>query len=78
MIEASKIKRLERLYNNLQAIINYTGKGGKSDDWATGHSINNALNQIIGDWVHIIHPDQSSIYFPASSEQDNALEGAII
>ncbi|WP_039459467.1 hypothetical protein [Candidatus Jidaibacter acanthamoebae] len=77
VLEASKIKRLEMLYTSLQAIVNYTGKVKKSDDWATGHGINNALNQILGDWVHIIHPDQSSIYSPASSKQDNALEGAI-
>ncbi|AIF82043.1 hypothetical protein I862_07445 [endosymbiont of Acanthamoeba sp. UWC8] len=76
-LENSKIKRLEILYNSLQAIVNYTGKVKKSNDWATGHGINNALNQILGDWAHIINPDQSSIYPPASSDQDNALEGAI-
>ncbi|MBA8667947.1 hypothetical protein H1Q59_08615, partial [Holosporaceae bacterium 'Namur'] len=76
-LENSKIKRLEILYNNLQEIVNYVGQVKESDDWATGHGINNALNQILGDRVHIIHPDLSSLHSPASSDQDNALEGAI-
>lgn len=76
-IEISERKRLQILYSNLEEIVNYVGEIQKSDEWATGHGINKALNQILGNRVHIIHPDQSSIYSPASSNKENALEGAI-
>jgi hypothetical protein len=47
----------------------------QSNNWATGYGINQALNKYIGNYVHIIHPDASSVESPADPKK--ALEGAV-
>ena len=45
-----------------------------SNNWATGQGIYECLTIIFGDEFHVIHPDLSSIYSPAS---DNDIFGAM-
>lgn len=68
---------LASLFNKLNSITTTNIGQTLSANWATGHGINEALNQSLGNSVHAIHPDSSSVHSPASIDTDNALEGAV-
>lgn len=68
---------LNELFQQFKNLSQAPVKPTNSNNWATGSGIYQALEQVLGDDVHIIHPDTSSIHSPASTDADNALEGAI-
>lgn len=39
-----------------------------SNTWATSHGINQALETLLNDAAHIIHPDLSSIHSPVDTK----------
>ena len=69
--QEDSFKQLEKISTDKQI------RETKSGTWATGHGINEELEKLLGDRVHIVHPDTSSISSPASCDVNSSFEGAI-
>jgi NACHT domain len=65
------------LFNQLNNLVSATTKQTNGDSWASGFGINEVLQALLGDIVHVIDPVSSSVSSPASADPKNAIEGAI-
>ena len=67
----------DNLLKNLQKIQDTkTSETSISNVWATGKGISKTLKEILGKEAHIIEPTLSSIFSPASSNEQNKIQGA--
>lgn len=69
--------KLLALFNKLDKISSSQITQTVSNTLATGHGINLALQECIGDIAYIIPPDSSSISSPAANDDANQYEGAV-
>ncbi|MFN7094944.1 MAG: hypothetical protein ACK4M7_06240, partial [Burkholderiales bacterium] len=68
---------LNTLCNQLLNITTQDIKSTVSNSWSTGEEINQVLDHILQDRVHLLHPNLFSIDSPADSNQTSARDGAV-
>lgn len=77
LLEEKNNKQILEIFPKLQSICHSAEKGTEENSWATGHGINQTLIELLGDTVHVIHPDTSSVFSLASDDKKNAIQGSI-